>query len=159
MSAPAVARPATDSAVPATATLVQQALAYRFDALPADVVELARQCLIDFFAVSLGAWDDPLVNILVEEAQEEGGKPLATVIGRNHRVGRLQAALINGAMSHALDYDDVNMAMTGHPTVTFTPALLAGAEGAGVSGKRFIEAFIAGYETVCRVGTLVQPSH
>jgi 2-methylcitrate dehydratase PrpD len=159
MSAPAVARPAIDSAVPATATLVQQALAYRFEALPADVVELAKQCLIDFFAVSLGAWDDPLVNILVEEAQEEGGKPLATVIGRSLKVGRLQAALINGAMSHALDYDDVNMAMSGHPTVTFTPALLAGAEGTGVSGRRFIEAFIAGYETVCRVGTLVQPSH
>jgi 2-methylcitrate dehydratase PrpD len=154
----AVARPATDT-LPPTATLAQQALAYDFAALPADVVDLAKQCLIDWFAVTLAAWDDPLARILVEEAAEEGGRPLATLIGRGTRVARLQAALINGAASHALDYDDVNMALTGHPTVTFTPALLAQAEGSGIDGRAFIAALVAGYETACRVGALVQPDH
>ena len=42
-----------------------------------------------------------------------------------------QAALINGSASHALDYDDVNMACTGHPSVVLIPALLALAESRG----------------------------
>ena len=50
------------------------------------------------------------------------------------------ATLINGAASHALDYDDVNFAMGGHPTVTVVPALLAlgeqtGRHPAGCSSK------------------------
>ena len=155
----AIARPAPGATPPPTAMLAQQALAYDFDSLPADVVELARQCLLDWFAVTLAAWDDPLVRILVADAEEEGGKPQATLVGRGTRVARLQAALINGAASHALDYDDVNLWMTGHPTVTFTPALLAQAEGNRVSGRAFIEAFVAGYETAGRVGWLMQPSH
>ncbi len=155
----AIARPATGATLPPTATLARQALAYDFDTLPADVVELAKQCLLDWFAVTLAAWDDPLVRILVADAEEEGGKPQATLVGRGTRLARLQAALINGAASHALDYDDVNLWMTGHPTVTFTPALLAQAEGNRISGRAFIEAFVAGYETAGRVGWLVQPSH
>src|SRR5262245_29844212 len=155
----AIARPAGSATLPPTATLAQQALAYDFDSLPADVVELAKQCVLDWFAVTLAAWDDPLVRILVSDAEEEGGKPQATLVGRGTKVARLQAALINGAASHALDYDDVNMWMNGHPTVTFTPALLAQAEGNKISGRAFIEAFVAGYETAGRVGWLVQPSH
>jgi 2-methylcitrate dehydratase PrpD len=156
---PAVARPVTDATPPPTAALARQALAYRFDSLPEDVVELAKQCLLDWFAVTLAAWDDPLVRILVADADEEGGRPHATLVGRGGKLARLQAALINGAASHALDYDDVNMSMNGHPTVTFTPALLAQAEGNRITGRAFIEAFVAGYETAGRVGALVQPSH
>jgi len=154
----AIARPATDTPPP-TATLAQQALAYDFKTLPAEIVTLAKQCLLDWFAVTLAAWDDPLVGILVSDAEEEGGKPQATLVGIGTKVARLQAALINGAASHALDYDDVNMWMGGHPTVTFTPALLAQAEGNRVSGRAFIEAFIAGYETAGRAGSLVAPGH
>jgi 2-methylcitrate dehydratase PrpD len=154
----AIARPATD-VPPPTRTLAQQALAYDFGSLPADVVELVRQCLVDWFAVTLAAWDDPLVRILAADAEDEGGRPLATLVGRGDKVARLQAALVNGAAGHALDYDDVNLWMNGHPTVTIVPALLALAEGRRVSGREFIAAFVAGYETAARVGWLVQPTH
>ncbi|SMP79168.1 MmgE/PrpD family protein [Noviherbaspirillum suwonense] len=63
-----------------------------------------------------------------------------------------QAALINGAAAHALDYDDVNMACTGHPSVVLIPGLLALAESRGFSGHDFMTAFAAGYETMCRLG-------
>jgi 2-methylcitrate dehydratase PrpD len=156
---PAAAAAPQDPGLQPTAALMRQALAYRYDKLPADVVELARQCLLDWFAVTLAAREDPLVRILVEEAEEEGGKPQATLVGRAAKATRTQAALINGAAGHALDYDDVNMAMNGHPTVPLVPALLAAAEGRGIGGRAFIEAFVAGYETQCRIGRLTAPSH
>ena len=58
---------------------------------------------------------------------------------RDRPSGRLpvsSAALVNGAASHALDFDDVNLAMPGHPSVVLLPALLALAEERGSPEQR-----------------------
>jgi len=81
------------------------------------------------------------------------------VIGSTLRLPALSAALLNGTAAHALDYDDVNLAMPGHPTVAVLPAVLALAEERGASGEALLAAFVAGYETACRVGLLVAPGH
>src|SRR5262245_40503820 len=71
----------------------------------------------------------------------------------------LSAALVNGGMGHALDYDDVNMAMPGHPSVAILPGLLALAELQHSSGREVATAFVAGYETACRIGAALRPGH
>lgn len=142
-----------------TQTLVERALAIGYDALPADVLRLARQCVLDWIAVTLAAVGDPLVALLVDEALEQGGKPVASLVGRNIKVGALQAALINGTASHALDYDDVNLAISGHPSAVLAPALLALAEAQDARGDELLAAFVAGYEFACRAGQLVAPGH
>ena len=70
-----------------------------------------------------------------------------------------QAALINGAASHALDFDDVNERMYGHPSVTVAPAVIALAEHNRSNGREAIEAFVVGYEVACQVGDMLGPSH
>src|SRR5215831_8563848 len=90
---------------------------------------------------------------------ESGGAPQASVIGHEGRLPALSAALVNGAAAHALDYDDVNMAMPGHPSVAILPALLALAELNGSAGRDVITAFVAGYEAACRIGSALQPGH
>lgn len=139
--------------------IAASARAMSFEALPGDVVFLARQCLLDWFGVTLAGADEPLARILRDEALESGGNPQATVIGGGMRTSVQQAALINGAASHALDFDDVQMTMSGHPSVPVIPALLALAEHRGASGAAFIAAFVAGFEVECRVGALVMPGH
>ena len=142
-----------------TLALVDRALDTRFDDLPAEIVEVARQCLLDWIGVTLAGASEPLMGPLLEEVAEQGGNPQASLIGRGLKVSMQQAALVNGAASHALDYDDVHAAHTGHPSVAIIPALLALAEDRGSSGAEFIEAFTAGYETICRMGRLVNPDH
>jgi 2-methylcitrate dehydratase PrpD len=127
--------------------------------LPADVSELARQCVLDWIGVALGGSDDHLPHILLEEARAEGGEPVATVVGHAARVTASQAALINGASSHVLDYDDVNLSLNGHPSAAILPGLLALAESRGASGQELIAAFVSGYELGARVGLLVAPGH
>ncbi|HWD57547.1 MAG TPA: MmgE/PrpD family protein, partial [Stellaceae bacterium] len=83
----------------------------------------------------------------------------AGVIGHAARLPVGAAALVNGAIAHALDYDDVNLAMPGHPSVAILPALLALAEERQASGKAVIAAFVAGYETCCRIGMALRPGH
>src|SRR6516164_192882 len=142
-----------------TRVLAGKASTLDYDDLPASVRELARQCILDYLGVVLAGAEDPLVRILLDEMTEAGGSPQASIIGHDARLPALSAALVNGAASHALDYDDVNMAMPGHPSVAILPGLLALAELTGSSGREVITAFVAGYETACRIGVALQPGH
>jgi 2-methylcitrate dehydratase PrpD len=144
---------------PVTAELAERASAVRYAELHEDIRRLARQCLLDWLAVTLAGSGEELSRILADQAIEDGGKPAATLVGRAEKTSAQQAALVNGAASHALDYDDVNQAMGGHPSVPIVPALLALGEHRDASGADFIAAFVAGYETECRVGALVLPDH
>ena len=147
------------TAVPVTAEIAKRAAHLAWNDLPDDLVERTKQCLLDWFAVTVAGAQEELTDILVAEALEDGARGPATLVGRSERVLPSTAALINGAASHALDYDDVNFSMGGHPTVTVVPALLALGEQTKASGRLFIESFVAGYETSGRVGRLVAPSH
>jgi 2-methylcitrate dehydratase PrpD len=142
-----------------TRILAERAVAVTYDALPDEVRELARQCILDYLGVGLAGADDELARILLDEARDAGGSAQAGVIGHAARMPVLSAALVNGAIAHALDYDDVNLAMPGHPSVAILPALLALAEEKKASGKAVIAAFVAGYETCCRIGMTLRPGH
>ena len=142
-----------------THALAEQARTLSLADLPGDVRTLARQCVLDYVACTLAGAREELTDILLAEATEQGGAPVATVIGHGVRLPVLSAALVNGAASHALDFDDVNLAMTGHPSVVLLSALLALAEERGSSGRDVLTAFVAGYELQCRLGLLLAPGH
>jgi 2-methylcitrate dehydratase PrpD len=142
-----------------TRRLAERAAALNWDHLPAPVRELARQCVLDTIGCALAGAGDPLVHMLLDEMTEAGGAGQASVIGHRARLPMLAAALVNGAAGHALDYDDVNIAMPGHPSVAVLPGLLALAESNGSSGRDLLTAFVAGYEIACRVGVVLQPGH
>jgi 2-methylcitrate dehydratase PrpD len=73
----------------------------------------------------------------------------------------VNAALANGTAAHALDFDDVDMAIPGHPAAAIFPALLAAveAESGAVSGQRLTAAYARGYEVMCRLGAVLTEEH
>src|SRR5215510_12283829 len=142
-----------------TEFLAFRATDLQYENLPEPARALARQCLLDYFGVAIAGADDPLVRMLLSEMAEMGGAPRSSLIGHEQRLPALSAALVNGATAHALDYDDVTMAMPGHPSVAILPGLLALAELKSSSGREVITAFVAGYETACRIGAALQPGH
>ena len=142
-----------------TRRIAQHARAIRHDTIPADIRALAMQCVLDAIGVSIAGADDELVRILAAELAAEGGREAAGIAGLALRLPPLAAALLHGTAAHALDYDDVNLTMPGHPTVAILPAVLALAEERGSSGADIITAFLAGYETACRVGATISPGH
>ena len=152
MSVTTTTKPAPSAAVQTsgiTRQLAARSAALCYNDLPEDVRLRVRQCLLDWIGVTLAGACEPLVHMLAEEAREQGGHAQATVVGHAMTTSSRQAALINGSASHALDYDDVNMACTGYPSVVLIPALPALAESRGASGSDFMTAFAAGYETMC----------
>jgi 2-methylcitrate dehydratase PrpD len=142
-----------------TEALAARAQALRYEQLSPEARELVRQCVLDYIAVTLAGADEPLTNIVLAELAEQSGAPHATVFLHGGKLPALSTALVNGTAAHALDYDDVNLAMPGHPSVAILPALLALAEETHASGADLIAAFVAGYELQCRAGQLVAPAH
>ncbi len=142
-----------------TRQLAAQARALTLGEVPEDIRAWARQCVLDYLACTLAGAQDELTTILLAEMQEQGGKGAATIMGHGVKLPAAAAALVNGAAAHALDYDDVNLAMPGHPSVAILPALLALAEERGATGAKVLTAFVAGYELQCRIGRLLAPGH
>ncbi len=141
-----------------TAALARRLLAMRSAPLSDEAATVGKQCLLDWLGVTLAARREPLVAILTEELARGDNGGSCSLIGLGRRAGLLDAALINGAAGHALDFDDVISPM-GHPTAPVAPAVLALAEFLGASGEAVVRAFITGVETECRISALMGPSH
>ncbi|RAR54575.1 2-methylcitrate dehydratase PrpD [Paraburkholderia unamae] len=114
----------------------------------------ASHALLDWVAVTIAASKEPLVQILLSEYGLAHESPCALLVSPI-RTSAAHAALINGAAGHALDFDDVNSQMHGHPTVPVAPAALAVAQAQGSSGKALLKALIVGHEVEGRVGEVV----
>ncbi|MBV9251864.1 MAG: MmgE/PrpD family protein [Acetobacteraceae bacterium] len=142
-----------------TRALAEDARQLTFAAIPDDVRLWALQCVLDYAGCALAGAQEELTDILLAELAEQGGTTVATIFGHSARLPVLSAAMINGAASHALDFDDVNLAMPGHPSVAILPALLSLAEERGSGGAAVLTAFVAGYELQCRVGLAIAPGH
>lgn len=130
-----------------------------FDDLSPAALTVAKQCLLDWLGVAIAGSDDPLVEILLAERVDAGLAGSVPVVGRTQQLALPAAVLVNGAMSHALDFDDVNKAMRGHPSVPVMPVVLCLGAHLGVSGRNALAAFVAGFEAECRVGALCAHNH
>ncbi|OWT73750.1 MULTISPECIES: MmgE/PrpD family protein [unclassified Achromobacter] len=152
--------PQTDlSSTDMTRRLARQALAFDDRAVPADVEEIARHCLLDWFSVSLAAWDSPQLRALQAWVGLEPAPGVATLLGSGQRVAASQAALINGTASHLLDFDDAHLPSRVHPSAPLWPAILAMAQTHGGSGAQALAAFAAGVQVQSRLGAVMGNSH
>lgn len=142
-----------------TRSIATRSATCSFDELPSDILTIAKHCLLDWIGVTVAGCGAPLVGFLVEEAREEGGVHRATLLGSGTRVGSRQAALINGAAGHVLDFDDVHLASRVHPSAVLWPAVLAVAEERGLHGRHLIAAFVAGVEAQCRIAAQIGDEH
>ena len=83
----------------------------------------------------------------------------ATVWATDRRTSVLDATLVNGTASHALDYDDVSGVMGGHPSAMLVPSMIALGESVGRRGRDLALAYVVGYETECRIARGVHFHH
>jgi 2-methylcitrate dehydratase PrpD len=140
-----------------TLKLARHSVGYRGAKLDASALTVGKQCILDWFGVTLAGLDEPVARILRDELAENS-RGRSSIIGSTVTCAPADAALVNGATSHALDYDDVHP-LIGHPTAAILPAALAVGEAEGRTGMEVLRAFIAGYEAAAVVGSLVMPSH
>jgi 2-methylcitrate dehydratase PrpD len=124
-----------------------------FEDIPRNVVEVQKQALIDAVAVSLAAVT--LGNgcgAFISLADEQADRRECTVIGSGVRSSLLLAAMANGALAHAVDFEDVHDASSMHSNAVPTAAALTVAEmRGGVSGRQFLAAMALGSDLAIRM--------
>jgi 2-methylcitrate dehydratase PrpD len=136
-----------------SARLARHIATLRYEDLPASTIVSTKRALLDGLGVMIaasGLSED--VRPFVELARAQGGPREATILGSWDRVSATGAAFANGAMGHALDFEDAfDMAPT-HPNASLLPAALAIAQSQpNVSGRDFLLAMAIGCDIACRV--------
>jgi len=141
-----------------TRSLARFVVETEYNDLPRETVERAKECFLDWLGCAFIGSTAESTRILLELIREEGGIKEATIINGG-RTSCLNAALINGASSHAMEFDDVHKASISHPAAAVIPAALAAAEREKASGVIFLTSIVLGYDVSIRVGEGVGPSH
>ncbi|WP_171176346.1 MmgE/PrpD family protein [Ruegeria sp. HKCCD8929] len=119
---------------------------------------VASLSALDWLAVGRAGAQEPVSRVLRDMVLEEGGHPHARLFGYGAAPLRA-AALVNGTVSHALDYDDTHFAHIGHPSVAVFPAALAMAEWHEHPLVDLLEAALVGMELSIRVGLWLGRGH
>jgi 2-methylcitrate dehydratase PrpD len=155
----------TKTATGAVVDFIQSA---RFADFPADALAIGKRCIVDGLGVMLAGSTQDAGRILHEHVQGTDPRTASTVFGpKPFRTGSASAALVNGTSGHALDWDDTQLATSAdrifglltHPTVPPLVATLAVGEPRKISGARFLEAFLTGFEVECKIAEAIHPNH
>lgn len=120
--------------------------------LPVDVIDRAKTCLLEAFGCGIFGSTQLWSRILLAEMAAEGAPGRSTPFGCSQLLAAPAAALVNGTAIHGFELDDLIAESITHPAACVIPAALAAAEAVGASGLRLIEAIVAGYEVMHRIG-------
>ena len=128
----------------------------KFSDLPADVVSSTKLRVLDVIGLALAASVTPLGRSVRDAALTMGAGDDARILGHGDHVPAMQAALANGTMAQALEYDDTHNETIIHISSPMVATALAVGEATSASGEQIIAAVAGGNELTCRIG-LVAP--
>ncbi len=142
-----------------TRTLAEFCRNIALEALPPEVTEKAKLCVLDYVANIYGSLELDAVQRVVSHYRSQGGAEACTVLGCGFRTSVTDAAFINGTTAEAIEAQDGLRFGGNHPCSAVMPAAFALAESRGATGAALLEAIIAGYEMASRVAAAVHPFH
>ncbi len=144
-----------------TVRLAEYAVGLRYDDLPSEVVQRAKDCITDTVAVIVLGSSLPWSRIVVRYAQRTGAGGSSRILGVDGpAIQAPAAALANGALAHAFESDNLTRPGAGvHPGATLLPPALAVAQERGSSGRDLLTAIVAGFEVMYRIGRATKHSN
>lgn len=141
-------------------TVAERLVAWAWSLDATTVAPAARaavtRSLLDGFGTALAARRLDAAGPALAVANAMGGPAEALILGGSERIGAPAAALANGVLVHALDFDDTHTAGLVHATAAVLPAALAVGEQVDATGAEVLTAAVAGYEVVSRLGAAVR---
>ncbi|MBW1973091.1 MAG: MmgE/PrpD family protein [Deltaproteobacteria bacterium] len=130
-----------------------------FDNLSTKLVEQTKLFFLDWLGSAFRGANEKPTQIVLETIKELNGKQESTVLADMSKNSCIMAALANGVSSHVVEMDDLHRKGIFHPAAPVFSAALPVAEKLHVSGKRFIEAIVVGYEVGIRTAEAIGESH
>lgn len=135
--------------------LARFAAGFSLEQAPWPVIMAAKSCVLDSVGAALGAVHSDEIPAVCKQLQDwakSSSARQARVWGQGCRLDVFQALLVNGMMGHALELDDVHTGSKSHIGAVVVTTAWTMADAMQKNGKDFMEAVIAGYEIMARVG-------
>lgn len=129
----------------------------RYEALPETTLHATRRALLDYLACAVAGAELDVTRLIRDWVLEEGGAFRATLLADGRKVSATQAALVNGAAAHGLDFDDGQTRGSVHPGGVIFSAALAAAEEQNASAADLVAGVVAGYEIMLRIASAMHP--
>ena len=120
--------------------------------LPESVVERCKDLLLDQLGCEIAFSNLDWCKAAYRYAKHRKSSGNATVLVYGDKMAPEDAAVCNSVFGHGFEMDDTDTWTTSHPGACTIPSCFSIAEECGKSGRDFIVAMIAGYETLMRVG-------
>ena len=130
-----------------------------YEQLPDKAVQIAKTSIVDSIGTCIAGAESSPGRIIADYVRERVSGPESTVITKGFKTSAPEAALANGTMMHALDYDDCADSFLGHPTTVILPAVLSLGEWLGISGKDILLSYILGYDVCNKIGTGIDSTY
>ena len=130
----------------------------RYEDIPPEAIEKAKDCILDQIGVELIGSTLEWNKIAYRYVAEMRGRGESTVVNYGKKVLTLDAAFVNATFGQGCELDDVGFAAGGHPGAATVPVALALAEKQGSSGKDFLAAVVVGWDVMYRLLLAVRPS-
>lgn len=121
-----------------------------------------RDAFIDIYGCMLAGARQPVAIKTLRALQASGqvtDQATARIYGCDRRATPTAAAMLNAVAGHALDFDDWEVPGNTHVSVVLFPAILAASAGTELSGARAVDAYIAGFEVIARIGEAINLEH
>ena len=123
-----------------------------------ETIAVVRDALIDTLGCMLVGARQP-VSEKTRRTLASWGRGPAAVLGTDVCLPAPWAAMANAVAGHAVEFDDWESPGNTHVSCVLFPALLAVAASESCSGRAMVEAYIAGFEVIARVGEAVNYDH
>ncbi len=141
-----------------TEKLAAHAVKVRYQDLPPEAIEKAKDCILDQIGVELIGSTLEWNKIAYQYVADMGGRGESTVVNYGTKVPALDAAFVNATFGQGCELDDVGFAAGGHPSAATVPVALAMGEKLHSTGKDFLAAVVVGCDVMYRLLAAVRPS-
>ena len=139
-----------------TAELCDKIVATGWDDLSEEAIQRTRRIMLDGIAVAVaGTIQEEAPEVLAKHVRNLGGTPTSTVINFGFKTSPVEAAYVNGAAMHVLDFEPM-WQPANHQVSTTLPAVLALAEQRQSNGRDCLTAMVKGIEIM---GWVREASH
>jgi 2-methylcitrate dehydratase PrpD len=121
------------------------------DGLSQELRREASRRILDVIGNSIAATNQPATQVVNNIVKSWAGPADSFAIGAA-KLPAAAAALLNGTLAHAMDFDDTHLPSVLHPSASVVPAALAVGSKLGSKPTEVLDAITFGIEVTCRLG-------
>ena len=121
------------------------------DGLSPELRREASRRILDVIGNSIAATNQPATQVVNNIVKSWAGPADSFAIGAS-KLPAAAAALLNGTLAHAMDFDDTHLPSVLHPSASVVPAALAVGSKLCSKPTEVLDAITFGIEVTCRLG-------